>query len=89
MVVVTDGKEGSFGYDGKKIYKQGIFPAEVVDMTGAGDGFAVGALAGLIHGKDLPEAMRWGAANGASVVKFIGAQEGLLSYDKMQEVLKI
>lgn len=88
MVIITDGKEGSYGFNGSKFYKLGIFPAEVTDMTGAGDGYATGTLAGLMHGKDLPEAMRWGAANGASIVQYIGAQEGLLSYDKMQVVLK-
>lgn len=88
MVVITDGKEGSFGFDGEKYYKLGVFPAVVADMTGAGDAYAAGVLAGLMHGKDLTEALRWGAANGASVVQYIGAQEGLLNYDKMQEVLK-
>jgi len=57
-------------------------------MTGAGDAYATGVLAGLFYGKDLPEAMRWGAANGASVVEEIGPQKGLLSYDKMQARLK-
>ena len=32
--------------------------------------------------------MRWGAANGASVVEQIGPQAGLLTYSKMQEKLK-
>ena len=42
------------------------------------------------HGKKirLKEAIRWGAANGASVVEHIGPQAGLLSYTKMQEKLK-
>ncbi len=88
MVVITDGGEGSYGYDGEKYYKLGIFKAELLEMTGSGDGFATGTLAGLFYGKSLPEAMRWGAANGASVVEHIGPQEGLLTYSKMQERLK-
>src|SRR3989344_2625241 len=58
------------------------------ERTGSGDAFATGTLAGLFHGKDLPEAMRWGAANGASVVEQIGPQAGLLTYSQMQEKLK-
>lgn len=88
MVIITDGENGSYGFDGEKFRKLGIFPAKLIDMTGAGDGYATGVLAGLFHGKSLSEAMRWGAANGASVVEEIGPQKGLLSYDKMQERLK-
>src|SRR3990167_1811565 len=88
MVVITDGKEGSYGFDSKKYYHLRVFPAKLVEMTGAGDAFATGTLSGLFYGKDLTEAMRWGAANGASVVEQIGPQAGLLTYEKMQEKLK-
>ena len=89
MVVITDGGEGSYGYDGEKYWKLDIFPAKLVEMTGSGDAFATGTLAGLFHGKDLKEAMRWGAANGASVVEQVGPQAGLLNYSQMLDKLKI
>lgn len=88
MVVVTDGGEGSFGFDGEKYYSMGCFPSRLVEMTGAGDAFAIAVLAGLFHGKELPEAMRWGAANSAAVVEEIGPQAGLLTYNGMVEKLK-
>lgn len=88
MAVITDGEKGSFGYGGDKFFSLGIFPAKLVEMTGSGDGFATGVLAGLFHGKDLSEAMRWGAANGASVVEQIGPQAGLLTLNQMLEKLK-
>lgn len=88
MAVITDGGEGSYGYDGEKYYKLGVFPAKLLEMTGAGDAYATGVLAGLFHGKDLPEAMRWGAVNGAAVVEQIGPQVGLLTISKMQGKLK-
>lgn len=88
MAVITDGSLGSYGYDGEKYYHLGIFPAKLMEMTGAGDAYATGLLAGLFHGKDLAEAMRWGAANGASVVEQIGPQAGLLNYNQMQTKLK-
>ena len=89
MVVITDGGEGSFGFDGDNYYQIGLFPAKVLEMTGAGDAYATGVLSGLFFGKDLKEAMRWGACNGASVVEQIGPQAGLLSYSAMLEKLKI
>ena len=88
MVVITDGSKGSFGFDGEVFFQLGLFPAKLVEATGAGDAYATGVLAGLFYGKDLKEAMRWGAANGASVVEQIGPQAGLLTYNEMQEKLK-
>ena len=89
MVMITDGSGGSYAYDGEKYYKMGLFPAKLVEMTGAGDAYATGILAGFFYGNNLPESMRWGAANGAAVVEEIGPQAGLLTYEKMQEKLKI
>lgn len=95
MVIITDGEKGSYALDGlpagrqgEKYYHLGIFPANLVEMTGSGDAYATGVLAGLFHGKSFPEAMRWGACNGASVVEAIGPQATLLTYNKMQEKLK-
>lgn len=88
MAVITDGKSGSFGCDGSSSFHLGILPAKLVEMTGSGDAFATGTLAGLFHGKSLPEAMRWGAANGAAVVEKIGPQAGLLTYSQMLLKLK-
>lgn len=88
MVVITDGGKGSYGFDGEKYWKLDIFPAKLLEMTGSGDAYATACLAGLFHGKSLAEAMRWGAANGASVVEQVGPQAGLLTFTKIQEKLK-
>lgn len=88
MTVITDGNNGSYGFDGEYFYHIKVFPANVLEMTGAGDAYATGLVAGLIYRKNLPEAMRWGAANGAAVVEQIGSQAGLLVYNKMQDKLR-
>lgn len=64
------------------------FPAKLLQKTGAGDAYASALSAALIYGKDLPEAMRWGACNGAAVVESLGPEDGLLSYHGMMERLK-
>jgi sugar/nucleoside kinase (ribokinase family) len=87
-VVITDGGKGSFGFDGENYFKLDCFPAKLVDMTGAGDAYATAVVAGLSYGNSLEEAMRWGAANSASVVEKIGAQSGLLTLNALQERLK-
>ncbi len=88
MAVVTDGGNGSSAFDGEKYFQIGVFPAKLVEMTGCGDAYATGTLAGLFHGEPLEKAIRWGAANGAAVVEQIGPQAGLLTYNQMQERLK-
>lgn len=87
IVVITDGINGSFAYDGINYYQIKAFPSSLKEMTGAGDAYATGLVAGFFYGKGLTEAMRFGAANGASVVEEIGPQAGLLTYDQMQQKL--
>jgi ribokinase len=88
MIIITCGSEGSYGFDGQSFYKLEVFPARLTEMTGAGDAYSAGVVAGLFYGKDLAEAMRWGAANSASVVEHVGPQSGLLTYEQIQQRLK-
>lgn len=77
-VVVTDGRNGSYGFDGEKYYRLGILPVEVVSRTGAGDATSTGVLAAIIKGKTMGEVMLWGMLNSTSVIGHIGPQPGLL-----------
>ncbi|TAL19392.1 carbohydrate kinase family protein [Patescibacteria group bacterium] len=88
MVVVTDGPRGSSVFDGRKMYSMGVFPVKVVEMTGAGDAFATAFIAALHYGRPVTEALRWGAANAASVVTKIGPQAGLLRLPELKRWLK-
>lgn len=88
MVVITDGGDGSYSYDGEKFFELKVFPAQVVETTGCGDAYAIGVLCGLFYGNSIREAMRWGSANSASVIEQIGPQVGLLTYEMIQKRLK-
>ena len=81
IAVITDGKNGAFAYDGKKIYFQGIIKEKKrVDTTGVGDAFGSSFAAGMeLYDGDIKKAMNLGARNSASVIAEIGAQNGLLS----------
>ncbi|MGV3680518.1 MAG: PfkB family carbohydrate kinase [Acidovorax sp.] len=48
----------------------------VVDTVGAGDGFAVGVVSGLLEGFTLAQAAARGNAIGARVVQFPGDADG-------------
>lgn len=86
-VVLTSGERGSAAFDGENFYLMGVFPAQRVEMTGAGDAFSAGLIAALIRGETLPEALRWGAANSAAVIGQIGSQAGLLTAEKLSQTL--
>lgn len=78
-IVITDGPNGSFAFDGHKFYQMGVPKTKVVERTGAGDAFATGFMAARFYGKSVPEAMCWGTMNSSSVIMFVGPQAGLLT----------
>lgn len=86
--IITDGRHGSYVFDGKDVLKMGIMDTPVVERTGCGDAFATALMAGLHYGKPLAEAMRWGTANSASVIETIGPQEGLLTKTGLNAMLR-
>lgn len=83
-IVITDGAEGSFATDGKGFFRAGIFPAQLVEKTGAGDAYASGVIAGLFYKLPLSEAMIWGTINASHAIQFVGTQNGLLTKDDLE-----
>lgn len=80
-VVVKLGADGAFCADrsGLRAFVPGVPVQQVVDTVGAGDGFAVGVISGLLEGMDLAAAARRGNAIGARMVQFPGDSDGLPS----------
>jgi 2-dehydro-3-deoxygluconokinase len=77
-VVVKLGPEGAFFSTPRACgHIPGIPVARVVDTVGAGDGFAVGVISGLLEGLPLSAATARGNAIGSRVVTFPGDADGL------------
>ncbi len=87
-VVITDGPKGSYCLHEGKEYVLPIYPAPVIERTGAGDSYGTAFVAAIVSGQSVPEAMRWGTMNSASVIGYIGAQQGLLTNKEMKARLK-
>jgi ribokinase len=86
--VITDGENGSYIQDkDNNIYHLGVIKTEVIEKTGAGDAYSAGFLSAIIHGLEIAEAMKWGAINSASVIGKIGAKEGLLTKNELEQKL--
>jgi sugar/nucleoside kinase (ribokinase family) len=88
-VVITDGPKGAYGADKTGLYFAPPFnPEEMAfERTGAGDAFASATTSALALGKTLSEALAWGAVNGMSVCRYVGAQKGLLTQEQIQAEL--
>lgn len=78
LVAVKLGGQGAW-YDGERgCGHVPAFPvARVVDTVGAGDGFAVGLISGLLEGLAVAQAVRRGTWIGARAVQVRGDTEGL------------
>ena len=89
VVVITDGGNGAYAYEGKNYYYCPTFPSEVISTLGAGDSFASTFCAALYrNGKNVGNALMYGSVNSASVVSKFGATEGLLTFEEIEARLK-
>lgn len=76
-VVVKLGPDGCLVVDSKDMRHVPAYRVEAIDSTGAGDGFTVGFIWGLLNKGSLDEAASIGNYVGAQVVRFRGARRGL------------
>lgn len=88
IAAVTDGINGSYCMDKNgDIYQIGVLSSEKpTERTGAGDSYATGFLYGVINGYNVKESMKFGALNADSVIKKVGAQDGLLKLEEMEQL---
>ena len=98
IAVITDGVRGAYAsYDGDPSTNsgQGFWymppypdPKPPLERTGAGDAFSSAFVAGLCMEMSVVDALRRAPINSMSVVQYVGAREGLLTKDKLEEYLR-
>ena len=74
VVACTLSENGAIVASGSERCRVDAYPAEVVDVTGAGDMFAAGFLHGMLGGAGLAECARFGCAAASEIVAHIGAR---------------
>ena len=92
MIIITDGVNGLTASDeDEKVVFLPMYPdpKSPVSRTGAGDATSSTIVAALSLGIPFAEAVIWGPVNSMNVVQHVGAQEGLLSREKLQEYLAV
>ncbi|MDC6127873.1 PfkB family carbohydrate kinase, partial [Burkholderia gladioli] len=87
-VVIKLGEAGAYylTVDGREGTVAGERVERVVDTVGAGDGFAVGVISGLLEGRTVAEAVARGNRIGALAIQVIGDSEGLPSREQLDRL---
>lgn len=83
-VIITDGAEGAYVYDGKG-FSLGITETEKIETVGAGDAFASGFLSSYINDFDPQKALVWGMINSGAVLTQVGSTKGLLKTKELKK----
>ena len=86
-VVVKLGAEGALAVRGEEALRVPADRVEVVDSTGAGDGFNAGFLYGFIEGRPLAECLALGVACGSLSVRAIGGVDGQATREEAEGLL--
>lgn len=89
IVLITDGKKGAYLLKDGRTFFMPPYPDSQPpkERTGAGDSFASTFVSALALGLSPEEALRWAPINSASVVQYVGAQEGLLDRKSLEDFL--
>lgn len=89
LVVIKLGEEGAFY---KNALEEGTVPGfkveKVIDTVGAGDGFAVGVISGLVEGLSIHDAILRGNAIGALAVQSPGDNDGYPTKIQLLDFIK-
>ena len=74
IIIITEGKNGSFGYAAGKVYHQkAIEVKKIVDTTGAGDAYTAGFIAEYFKMADIEKAMEGGTIYASKILTKVGA----------------
>jgi sugar/nucleoside kinase (ribokinase family) len=74
LAAITMGAEGAMVISDGEITSVPAYPANVVDVTGAGDLFASGFLLGVARGQSMEMALKAGCLAASEVISHIGAR---------------
>lgn len=88
VVIVKLGTKGAFVKSKDEMHTVSGFKVEkVVDTVGAGDGFAVGVISGMLEGLSLEATVRRGNAIGAMAVMAPGDNDGYPTRERLETFL--
>jgi sugar/nucleoside kinase (ribokinase family) len=88
LVVVKDGANGAYAWDGKQLLRSPAISVDAVDTTGAGDCFNAGFIKAWLDGLSLPDCLRWGNIVGGFSTLGMGGTGFKITEDDVRRYLK-
>ncbi|GFO68138.1 ribokinase [Geomonas limicola] len=88
-VVITAGKEGSWGWDaaGTSLHQPAFTSVHAIDSTGAGDAFHGGFLFGILRGFDFKRSLECASTVAALNTRALGGRTALPRYPELRDFL--
>lgn len=87
VVVITDSEDGSYVLAGDEDYYEPAHSTQCLETTGAGDAYGSTFVSAHILGYGIKYAMKLAAENSANVVRYIGAQKGLMTFPELSAII--
>ena len=88
VIVITDGGNGAYAYDGKQYFYCPCFDGPVTSTLGAGDAFASTFCASLARfDRNIERSLVAASINSAAVVSEFGATAGLLTFEQIEKIM--
>lgn len=84
-IVITLGDNGVKYYDGKKVYRHGIYKVNTVDTTAAGDTFTGYFLNGILEKKPAEEILKIASKASAITVSRKGSSDSIPTKDEVEK----
>ena len=89
IISITDGINGAYVFDGKKLYYKKATIQKCINTTGAGDAYGSSFISGMIlYKNDLEKSLKLAIQQSGNVVSKIGAQNGLMNINNLKKLLK-
>lgn len=91
LVVVKLGENGAYFKDktGSDGYIKGYHATKILDTVGAGDGFAVGLISGLIDNLNIRESIKRACAIGSLAIQAYGDNDGYPNMSELSKYMKV
>ncbi|MCK4884075.1 MAG: carbohydrate kinase family protein [Candidatus Diapherotrites archaeon] len=88
IVIVTDGNNGAYAFDGSIKYFIPTVDVKIADATGVGDAFGAGFFDSYSTTNNIEKSLKWGLSVASCKLKKLGAKQGLPTKKQATEFME-
>ncbi|WNV79700.1 5-dehydro-2-deoxygluconokinase [Bacillus atrophaeus] len=89
LVVIKHGVEGSYAYSKSgEVFRAKAYKTNVLKTFGAGDSYASAFIYGLVSGKDIETALKYGSASASIVVSKHSSSEAMPTVSEIEQLVE-